>query len=297
MGLFDLLKMIISSEKQKRKKKVISSDEHKPETVSSAVKEQVSVPAVEDKPIPAQQEIPLDVKRSMENIYDDSKVVELAEQCKMGDIVAMMDMAEFFRNRCTDPLVKLLDQYEAEPTGENEVLIEKHLKVYYHEENTAKAYMMWLVRAALYGNDEAAQMIERWPFYKKNAFLPYNMLAGRGNFSKKLWASNFLWKIGFIDMIRDCQDCGINFHFAEKYFDFWYVDSYCPADDDGYGAEWDYASIFYDEFFCRIPTRERNKIPEELKKLERKRQQYWDDPAHKASERKYHRRAFGEIRQ
>ncbi|MDO5541337.1 MAG: hypothetical protein Q4F83_14940 [Eubacteriales bacterium] len=289
MGLSGLLKMVIIGRKQKEEPAAFS--ECKSGETSSTVKEQVTVLTAEEKAISGQQEIPLDVKRSMENIYDNSKVVELAEQCKMGDIVAMMDMAKFFRDRCTEPLVKLLDQYEAEPTRENETLIEKHLKVYYHEENTAKAYMMWLCRAALYGNDEAAQMMEHWPFYKKNAYLPYDMLAGKGNFSKKLWASNFLWKIGFIDMIRDHEDCGLDFHFSEKYFDFWYVDSYCPADDDGFGAEWDYASVFYDEFFCRIPTREWNKIPEELKKLERKREQYWNDPTHNASGRKYHRKS------
>lgn len=220
------------------------------------------------------REIPLSVRRSMENIYADRRVVKLAGQCKMGDVGAMKEMAVFFRERCTPDLIRLLDQYEENPVKETEEAIDAHIKVHFHEENTVKAYMMWLVRAAIYGDTESEKKLEAWPFYKKRAFLPYDMLAGKTESCRNIWASSFLSKIGLIDVPAGYEDCGIQFMKEQRYFDFYYVSDYEPPDDDGFGAEWEYGHIYFDEYFCRLRVKNTREIPEAVRRMDKRRQQY-----------------------
>lgn len=235
-------------------------------------------------------DIPLYVRRYMENIYKNPEVVYLAKLCKMGDMAAMMDMAEFFRNRCTEPLLKLLEQYETEPAWQTETLIEEYFKYHSHEEKTAMGYMMWLSRAALYGNSKADDLLEHLPYYKKKPYVSYDMMTGKSIRPKKIWASAFLWKAGIMDMVPDYEDCRIFFHREKGYFVFSYVNSYIPPDEYGFGAEWDEARIYFDEFFCRLAVKSTNEIPDELRRLEQVREEYWRKSGQNALDRKYCRR-------
>lgn len=238
--------------------------------------------------IPA--DIPLDVRRSMEDIYKKPEVIRLARLCKMGDMVAMMDMAEFFRSRCTEPLLYLLEQYEGEPTGQKESLIEDYLTHHSHEEKTVMGYMMWLSRAALYGNPEAENLLEPLAYYKRKPYISYDMMTGKSIRPKNVWASNFLWKAGIMDMVPDYEDCSIFFHREKGYFIFSYVNFYIPPDEYGFGAEWSEARIYFDEFFCRLTARSANEIPDELRRLEQVREEYWQESGQDALDRKYRRR-------
>ncbi len=220
------------------------------------------------------KEIPLEVRRSMENIYADGRIVKLAMQCKLGDVEAMKRMAVFFRQRCTPELIRLLDRYEENPVKENEDAIDAHVKMHYHEENTVKAYMMWLVRASLYGDAESERKLEAWPFYKKRSFLPYDMLSGKNGTVMNIWASSFLSKIGFIGVPGGYEDCGLQFHKEQGYFDFYYVSDYEPPDEDGFGAEWEYGHIYFDEYFCRLRVKDKSEIPEAIRKMDGRRLRY-----------------------
>ena len=46
--------------------------------------------------------------------------IELAELCKLGDIVAMYDMAQFFYNLCTGEEQELIKNYEMNPCDATE---------------------------------------------------------------------------------------------------------------------------------------------------------------------------------
>ena len=225
--------------------------------------------------------------KSSKNNYEDSRFAQMAELCKMGDIIAMIDMAHFFKDRCTEPLRNLLDAYESEPAGENEIRLMEYLR---YGGGPARAYMMWLVRAALYGNEEAQLLIDRCPYYKKKAFIPYNMLTGEGYPFIKFWGSDTLWEMGLVDMKRGYTDCSLRFDAKRGYFVFEYVSDYDPPDETGFGAEWDYENVYYNEFFCHIPTKSIDEIPKHLLILEKDREAYWQDAAHDAPGRKYRRK-------
>lgn len=283
MGIFEIPWL---KKKKKQGKMKAEVEKKQPEATDRLAKEEQWAS------VPKKEEVSLDFRSSQENIYEKPKVTELANRCKMGDITAMMDMAYFFRNRCTEPLQALLDAYEMQPIEENENRIRQHLREHFHEEETAQGYMMWLVRAALYGNEQAGQMVERWPYYKSDAYISYDMFTSKKHPFKKIWTSNFLWKIGLIDIPGGYEDCGLTVYGDKGYFDFWYVDNYFPPDEDGFGAEWDYSSIYYDEFFCRLPVNSEEGIPDALKTLEKVREEYWNDPARNAKERKYRKRLW-----
>lgn len=221
---------------------------------------------------------------------EDARLTELAELCKMGDMIAMTDMAYLFRERCTESLRGLFDTYELKPVKENEDLINAYLKEHSDEVRLAEAYMMWLVRAALYGNEEAALQIGRCPYYKQKSYIPYTMLSGEGDSFIKFWDSDSLWEMGLIDMERGCTDCSLSINRRGGYFDFCYVAEYEPPDEYGFGAEWDYENIYYNEFFCRIPANSKEDISRQLLVLDAERETYWKNPAHDAANRKYRRR-------
>lgn len=194
-------------------------------------------------------------QQSLEGIYEDHNVVQLAGRCKEGYPSAMRLMADFFRSLCTSPLLELLDRYESDPTGDNEMAIKVYLKKKYHESKNAKAYMMWLVRAALYGDGEVSAQLEKWPFYKEFAFIPYDMMMGKRNSLIMFSNSSTLREMGFIDVPAGYEDCRLRYSVEKKYFDLCYVSFYDPPDEYGFGAEWEYSDIYFDEFFCRLPAK------------------------------------------
>ena len=91
-------------------------------------------------------------------------------------------------------------------------------------------------------------------------------------------------------MVPDYEDCRIFFHREKGYFVFSYVNSYIPPDEYGFGAEWDEARIYFDEFFCRLAVKSTNEIPDELRRLEQVREEYWRKSGQNALDRKYRRR-------
>lgn len=201
------------------------------------------------------QNVSPSVQRPQENIYADDAIVQIAERCKKGDVSAMRQMAAFFRNRCTSPLIALLDRYEADPIQENEILIRNYLRENCHEEEAVKGYMMWLVRAALYGNAQASEQLEHWPFYKQFAYIPYDMMTGEGRPYIMFWDSSFLREIGFIDIPSGYEECRLTYIAKERYFVLCYVSDYEPPDEYGFGAEWEYDYIYFDEFFNLLSAR------------------------------------------
>lgn len=231
----------------------------------------------------------------MEAIYKEPKAARLAEQCKMGDTAAMLELAYFFRNRCTGPLQERLDKYEADPAREPTYWIGGLMSNNCSDKEAAGAYMMWLLRAAIYGNETAERMIERCPYYKKEAYIPWRIYTEKPNWNNcvNMAVSDELWRRGIMDMARKEKGCSLEFRREKGIFIFSYEDGYFPPDEEGFGAEWDYAEIYFDEFFSRIPAKGYWEIQEGLEALDRDREAYWSLPGRNASERKYRRRLSG----
>ncbi len=180
-------------------------------------------------------------------IYQDPMAVQLAEACKCGDASAMYKMAELVYRYCEAQMKKFLERYEANPTPKHAESVQKNRTL------MGEAYMMWLVRAALYGDAEAGEKLDKCPIYKELAFIPYDMMSGEKDPRISFWNSGTLHDIGFIDVPEGCTDCRLLYDADKKIFDLFYVSDYEPPDEDGFGAEYDYDDIYFDEFFRRLP--------------------------------------------
>lgn len=181
------------------------------------------------------------------DIYEDTMAVRLAEACKNGDASAMREMAELLYRHCEVQMKKLLERYEAEPTSKHASDVQKNRTL------MGEAYMMWLVRAALYGDTKAGEKLDKCPIYKELAFIPYGMMSGEKDPRIMFWDSDTLYDIGFIDVPKGYTDCGLRYDADKKIFGLCYVSDYEPPDEDGFGAEYDYDYIYFDKFFRPLP--------------------------------------------
>lgn len=179
------------------------------------------------------------------------KKLRLAEACKTGHAAAMYKMAYVMRSHCKPEEIELLDLYETEPSQEHaeKLCMRKNLSL------MARAYMMWLVRAAVYRYPAAAELLEKCPVYKHLAYIPYDMITQKNNQSITFWNSTTLYEIGFIDVPKECTDCRLYYDPDKRFYDLHYVSDYEPPDEDGFGAEWEYDDIYFDEFFRRLPQK------------------------------------------
>ena len=184
----------------------------------------------------------------------------LAPMCQMGSTSAMRNMARLFLKQCTPPLKMALAQYEDDPTISNETAIKNLLKQE-GPENSASLYMMWLIRAAFYGDKELAQKIENWPFYKTEAYLPYAMLTGEKKIHLNISHGNCLRKAGFIGIPHRLDKGGLTFDSERGVYTIVYLKGFIPWDEDGFGAEWDYGELYFDAFFRRIRVKSEDQIP------------------------------------
>lgn len=184
----------------------------------------------------------------------------LAPMCQIGRVRAMRKMATLFFKHCKPSLRTALKQYESNPTISNEAAIKKLLKQE-EPENNANLYMMWLIRAAFYGDKELAQKIENWPFYKTAAYLPYEMLTGEKKIHLNISHGNCLRKAGFIGIPHRLDEGGLTFDSERGIYTLIYLKDFIPWDEDGFGAEWDYGELYFDAFFRRIRVKSEEQIP------------------------------------
>lgn len=184
----------------------------------------------------------------------------LAPMCQIGSVRAMRKMAMLFFKHCKPSLRAALKQYESNPTTSNEVAIKNLLKQE-EPENSANLYMMWLIRAAFYGDKELAQKIENWPLYKTEAYLPYAMLTGEKKIHLNVSHGNCLRKAGFIGIPHRLDEGGLTFDSERGVYTIVYLKNFIPWDEDGFGAEWDYGELYFDAFFRRIRVKSEDRIP------------------------------------
>ena len=101
-------------------------------------------------------------------VNDEDSFVSMTELCKMGDIVAMYEMALYIYNSFNDECRHLLCNYETNPSRETLVSLSEYMNKHKRNAITMQYYMMWLVRSAMYGYEPARKIIDRCSFYKEN---------------------------------------------------------------------------------------------------------------------------------
>ena len=113
---------------------------------------------------------------------------------------------------------------------------------------------LWLVRAVLYGNNEAREILRKNPERAKKALFPIqNYIPGEREVWFTQYYSGQVLKIVGLDEIPDIDGlyrvAGLS---KERVFVIGVKTGYEPADEDGFGAETYYDYYVYDEFFRRI---------------------------------------------
>lgn len=242
----------------------------------------------------------------MESIMNRSAALELAQRCKMGDLAAMEALAFHHLELCPPETRTLLAAYESQPNEENRQVLHRHLGEEREARLPAEAYMMWLLRAARFGSERAMEQVGRLAYFTDygarehiNFYqtfpweLPIRSLLGRWSLRSELmsWGGK-LRDIGFPDLpaVGPGNEFSITFWPSPGVYHVSWLDDYIPRDESGFGEESDYASLWLDEFFCPMAARRPEDMPAELDRLDQLREAYWQDPARRATERKYRHR-------
>lgn len=84
------------------------------------------------------------------------------------------------------------------------------------------------------------------------------MITEQGSHNINFWSSSSLYEIGFIDVPVDYEECKLSYNIDERYYDLRYVSFYSPPDEYGFGSEWEYDNVYFDEFFRRLPAKLQN---------------------------------------
>lgn len=232
--------------------------------------------------------------------------VELSQRCKMGDTSAMLELARSYKDRCGPELQELLDAYERQPDQDRRQRLRTRMTRNSDSVLHAEAYIMWLLRAARFGDERAQEQIDRLPEYAAYGakarsgyhqafprYLPFRSLLG--HFCKDseypAWGG-CIRAAGFPDVpdVKSGAGSTIVFWPSPGIYIFSCETDYIPADECGFGAESERASFWFDEFFCPIADQDPEKLPAQLEQLDRAREEYWASPSRSAGERKYRQR-------
>lgn len=241
----------------------------------------------------------------MDKIELHPQAMKLSQQCKMGDTSAMMELALYYKGLCEPEIRGLLDAYERQPDQESQQRLKSRM-IQFDGVLPAEAYIMWLLRAARFGDERAQEQVDRLPYYVSYStavrsgyhqefprYLPFRSLLGCfcRNSEYPAWGG-CLRNAGFPDLpdVGSGGESTIIFWPSPGIYIFRYKSDYIPADEYGFGEESDYTSLWFDEFFCPIAVQDQEKLPAQLEQLDRVREQYWDSPFRSAEERKYRQR-------
>lgn len=113
---------------------------------------------------------------------------------------------------------------------------------------------MWLVRAVLYGNEGAREILRRNPERAFRTFLPVeNFIPGkRTSWFNGRYSAVSLSEVGFDDLPNMHETYFLAGLSSERVVVLGMETGYEPPDEDGFGAETYYNYYVYDEFFRRI---------------------------------------------
>lgn len=224
----------------------------------------------------------------------EARFARLAEQCRMGDMEAMFEMALWHREYCKQEERQVLSAYEEQPEDaetQKAVVEAVRCRIGY----SIKYYSLWLVRSALYGNWKGQKALERYGIYRELSLIPEWMMAPLDSLTdeerqkrKRHGALDVAgWELrraGFTDVPDQEFECWLDPLDGNGVYQFLYLSDYIPADESGFGREDEYEAVYLDEFFNFIGLETENQKPEALTKklhaLEAKRERYWNSPLH-----------------
>ena len=227
---------------------------------------------------------------------------KIAKRCEMGDVKAMFLMFEKLREN-------LPDNYKAEEAFQikNEDLKQqiKWLNRYINEHDF-KTYcrivgaFMWLNRAAIYGSEEARQLIKSYPLYEEASYLSIELQTHSRHSLWKQCPGVALRLMGLLNFTENAVYYvqGLN---ENNIYSCYFVVDYDPADDDGFGRENYFNYYYFDEFFCLLYKIKRctshelynkhDKIKEiceqRKKKIQQKREKYWERMQYRTDMQRY----------
>ena len=224
--------------------------------------------------------------------YREPVYLDLTERCAMGDIVAMLELAQWHRQWAPPEGEKLLAAYEQDPQTCDDLEAWFHKNRYGSADFHIRCYITWVCRAALYGNSEAEALAERCPRFKSWGLLP-ERLYGLGTPARYRSSQHFysfeLHRLGLRDIDEKLEEFSLYPLTEDGIFPGYYLADYIPADSDGFGREDDYEDIYYDEFFNRLYASNLPAARAKAECLAQKRRAYWEDPAHDRDHRMYKR--------
>lgn len=206
------------------------------------------------------------------------------KRCAMGDLKSMMWMYQNFKSMLGRDYEKLETKYVNDTSKENEAELVNYFKMHENEALYFLGANMWLNRAALYGEEEAKELLEKYPFFRKNSYPDILFQVPGKNRSENLNGA-VMRELGFPDFdknlsytVKSLNDHG--FYMGECYV------SYDGPDETGFGMEDYYDYYFFDEFFSLLlilrdkDTRYINNHMEEIQqtceKMKEKKQQKRD---------------------
>lgn len=225
--------------------------------------------------------------------YRDPVYQKLVDQCAMGDIAAMLELARWHRQWAHPEGLQLLAACEQAPEAWHDLDQWFYQHRYGSDGFHIRCYITWVCRAALYGNPEAEALVERCSRFPSWSLLPESIYglgssAGR-HISSRHFYSFELCRLGLKGIKENLDEFNIYPLTKDGIFPAYFLADYIPADSDGFGREDDYEDIFYDEFFNCLPDDKISQAPFSVEDMAKKRKAYWDDPAHDREHRMYKR--------
>lgn len=220
--------------------------------------------------------------------YQEPAYLALAEQCAMGDIVAMLELARWHRSKLPPEGEQALAVYETDPEALGPLLQYLQDNRYNEQCLLCRYYITWVYRAALYGNAEAQALVDRCPRYAHLGLLNKQFYE-RPSYSSQHFYSSELNQLGLLGIRPDLDEFNLYVLNKDGFYTAYFLADYIPADSDGFGREDSYEDIFYDEFFNCLEADTVDQARLDVEQQRKKREAYWADPVHDREHRMYKR--------
>lgn len=178
-------------------------------------------------------------------MIEKTPITENIDELSVKDAFAADVEALKFRSELTKAKFSLLERCRK---GDNKAMLELS-KI-----SNTKLANMWLVRAVIYGNEEAREILRKNPERASDTIFSFNnFIPGE----RKLWFDGCykaadLKELGFDDLPSLDESYMVGGLSDKRVMVIGIETGYEPPDEDGFGMEIYYDYYVYDEFFHRI---------------------------------------------
>ena len=172
----------------------------------------------------------------------------LAKWCSMGHLPSMWRMSEHFEAQISEEVRHRLYNYLIDP-DENQESWDTYLEAKPEDCFNVRAYTWWLCRLAQFGEDEAKEMVEKYPKLETMAFMRMHPLYGKPGWQTRYYpGGEGAARLGLLDLAKaggNLPDRKIDdgIYRAEDY------SGYSGPDETGFGMEEEYNFYYFDEYY------------------------------------------------